>query len=235
MTSFLAVRNGTWPAEMTPKSSLDDGAIFRDDRRRREEMRTRPVDAYPREAWERLGQQLKQRRPQIDPRYRIRKVFATENDLTDKTVQEIENAYRDSFSPEMLSTIERAYRLPIGEIKRFLHGGEFEPFRPVLRISQVAFEAPAPGDRTGSVTISGGTGPDVTITADTDDAGAENALAALGELSEQERVVLAFGAPLAARVAAIVGLRRGLAAVQAAKDRKSSAGVSPSARKPGSA
>jgi hypothetical protein len=101
------------------------------------------VDAYPQEAWKRLGQRLKQRRPQIEPRYRIRKVFAEENDLTDKTVQEIEKAYRTTFSPEMLSAIEVAYRLPPGNITRFLEGGDLEPLKPVARISQVEATAPA--------------------------------------------------------------------------------------------
>lgn len=100
------------------------------------------MDAYPREAWLRLGQHLKQRRPQIDPRYRIRRVFAEENGLTDKTVQEVENAYRDTFSPVMLATIEAAYQLKDGSIERFLDGGELEPRDPAVQVSQVGISVP---------------------------------------------------------------------------------------------
>lgn len=102
------------------------------------------MDAYPTEAWERLGQHLQQRRPQIDSRYRIRRVFAAENGLTDKTVQEIENAYRTTFTPVMLSTIEAAYRLKPGAIEDVLAGGEFEPVEPVVRVSQPKLTVPDP-------------------------------------------------------------------------------------------
>jgi hypothetical protein len=106
------------------------------------------VDAYPREAWKRLGQHLQQRRPQIDTRYRIRRIFAAENVLTDKTVQEIENAYRTTFSPVMLSTIEHAYQLKPGSIERFLSGeGDLEPAEPVVRVSQPPLRIVDPGVR----------------------------------------------------------------------------------------
>jgi hypothetical protein len=80
----------------------------------------RRMETYPKDAWQRLGHLLKQRRPKIDPRYRIRRTFAEENHLTDKTVQEIENAYRETFSTEMLGAVEVAYRLPAGTIRHVL-------------------------------------------------------------------------------------------------------------------
>lgn len=76
---------------------------------------------HPVDDWQRLGTLLKRRRPQLDQRYRTRRVFADENHLTDKTVQEIENAYRQTFTQEMLSAIEVAYRLPAGTIERVLN------------------------------------------------------------------------------------------------------------------
>lgn len=60
------------------------------------------------------------RRPRLNPRYRVRRVFAEETGVPDKTVQEIENAYRSSFSDELLATIERAYRLKHGAIEAAL-------------------------------------------------------------------------------------------------------------------
>ncbi len=71
------------------------------------------MEPHPVEDWQRLGKLLKRRRPQLD-------LFAEDNSLTDKTVQEIENAYRQTFTEEMLSAIEVAYRLPAGTIGRVL-------------------------------------------------------------------------------------------------------------------
>ncbi|MFG2001773.1 hypothetical protein ACGFNU_21740 [Spirillospora sp. NPDC048911] len=78
------------------------------------------MEKYPDEDWERLGQLLRLRRPQLNQRYRIRRVFAEDNHLTDKTVQEIENAYRKTFSDDMIAAIEVAYRLPQGAIEEIL-------------------------------------------------------------------------------------------------------------------
>lgn len=78
------------------------------------------METYPDEAWQRLGKLLRQRRPLIDPRYRVRRVFAADHSLTDKTVQEVENAYRHTFSTDMIAAIEVAYRLPPGTITQVL-------------------------------------------------------------------------------------------------------------------
>lgn len=150
------------------------------------------MDAYPREAWERLGQRLKQRRPQIDTRYRVRKIFAEEHDgLTDKTVQEIENAYRTTFSDVMLSTIEAAYQLKGGSIERFLAGdGELEPLDPVVQVGQPRLTVPeraAGGLRIAQVDD---THLRVDLTIDTDVTMAE-VYARLGELSPNERAMVA--------------------------------------------
>src|SRR5690606_136616 len=82
--------------------------------------RERRMENYPDEAWQRLGKLLRQRRPLIDPRYRVRRVFAAVNRPTDKTVQEVENAYRSTFSDQMPTAIEVAYRLPPGTIHEVL-------------------------------------------------------------------------------------------------------------------
>lgn len=86
------------------------------------------MEIYPAEAWERLGQLLRQRRPQINPRYRVRRVFAEEHHLTDKTIQEIENAYRQTFTDSMLAAIEVAYRLPAGKIREVLQSPDLKEF-----------------------------------------------------------------------------------------------------------
>lgn len=78
------------------------------------------MQQHPREAWLRVGRLLKQRRPQLDPRYRVRRDFAKENGITDKTAQEVENAYRTNFTVEMIAAIERAYQIAPGAILKAL-------------------------------------------------------------------------------------------------------------------
>jgi hypothetical protein len=178
MTVRLTVRNGALISDDAPPDAhltpvLISVTIAGDARKR-----GATVDAFPREAWLRLGQHLKQRRPQIDPRYRIRKVFAEENDLTDKTVQEIENAYRTTFSDVMLSTVEHAYRLRPGSIQQFLDGGELEPLEPATRASPVALKE---SDDT-RLRIEVSVDPEVNM---------EQAVASLGELTSNERILVA--------------------------------------------
>lgn len=148
------------------------------------------MDAYPREAWKRLGQHLRQRRPQLDTRYRIRKVFAQEHGLTDKTVQEIENAYRETFSDVMLSTVERAYQLKPGSIERFLAGqGDLEPTEPVAHVSQIALHAPEP--TSSGVRVERRSDSHVTYEV-TVESGLtmDEAIASLGELTEHEELLV---------------------------------------------
>jgi hypothetical protein len=111
----------------------------------------RHVEPHPAEAWQRVGRLLKQRRPQLSPRYRIRKIFAAERGITDKTAQEVENAYRTNFSPEMIAVVEWAYALQQGSFDRTLSGGELEPDpdREPPRGSAAAPTDPAPTPETG--------------------------------------------------------------------------------------
>jgi hypothetical protein len=180
------------------------------------------LDAYPREAWLRLGQQLKQRRPQLDPRYRIRRVFAKENGLTDKTVQEIENAYRETFRPEMISVIETAYQLQEGSIERFLAGGkELEVREPIVQISQVRLTTPAPPEREPGVHVERYDERHlrVDVTVDTH-VTMDEAIASLGDLSPHERGTVAMLRDMRyepAEVAGAILLLRGLDARRAAQ------------------
>jgi hypothetical protein len=78
------------------------------------------ADAPPREAWERLGALLAERRGQLDPRYRHRNVFATEVGLKESLLADVENAKRETFTPPTLAAIEVAYRIAPGSIRQVL-------------------------------------------------------------------------------------------------------------------
>jgi hypothetical protein len=77
-------------------------------------------EQWPKEAWIRVGELLKQRRPQIDPRYHKRRAFARDTGIPDKTIQEVENAYRSTFSSDLIAGFETAYRLAAGSIREVL-------------------------------------------------------------------------------------------------------------------
>lgn len=101
------------------------------------------------EAWLRVGGMLKRRRPEIDPRYRVRKRFAEANGLPDKTVQEIENGYRTSFRETTMAAFDKAYQLAPGSIDQALDTptmtefpnklGPTEPATPTQPTDDVAF------------------------------------------------------------------------------------------------
>lgn len=82
------------------------------------------------EAWQRVGRMLKQRRVQLNQRYRIRRIFAQERGISDKTAQEIENApnYRTSFSAELVAAIETAYGIAAGSVDKALADPEMTKF-----------------------------------------------------------------------------------------------------------
>lgn len=82
------------------------------------------------EDWRRVGQMLRQRRVHLDQRYRVRRIFAKERGITDKTAQEIEYApkYRTSFSPEMLASIEAAYAIAPGSMYKALNDPDLTEF-----------------------------------------------------------------------------------------------------------
>jgi hypothetical protein len=87
---------------------------------------------YPRDAWERLGRLLAARRAQIDPRYRIRKVFAAEvgaeMDIRESMLADLENAKRpNTFPPATIAAFETAYQLQPGSFEEALAGGELTP------------------------------------------------------------------------------------------------------------
>ena len=85
-------------------------------------------------AWTRLGELLIQRRVQLDPRYRNRRLFAIERGLDSRLVADIERARRQNFEGVTLAAaIEAAYRLEPGSIGRTLHGGELEQAAPAVR------------------------------------------------------------------------------------------------------
>ena len=76
--------------------------------------------------WERLGRLLIQRRTALDPRYNNRQAFADATGLKYRLVYDIEEHRRDNFGDTTLTSIEVAYKLDPGAIKRFLDGGELD-------------------------------------------------------------------------------------------------------------
>lgn len=152
---------------------------------------------YPDEAWQRLGRLLLQRRPQLDARYRIRKVFAAERGLTDKSVQDVENAYRKNFSDEIISAFETAYQWSPGSIDRVLSGGDPEP---VNERTSSRFEI-----------IDGGGGSEARND-DYEDESDETMIANFEAgifRDPSERIMWALDLPVEPRLSAIRGKRRG--------------------------
>ncbi|MCW2899782.1 MAG: hypothetical protein JWO67_2047 [Streptosporangiaceae bacterium] len=78
------------------------------------------MDSYPQEAWQRVGKLLSRRRGQLDPRYRVRKIFAEEVGLKESLLLELENAKRTTFTPPTLASAEAAYRIAHGSIDKAL-------------------------------------------------------------------------------------------------------------------
>lgn len=71
-------------------------------------------------AWQRLAGLLVDRRVQLAPRYRNRRVFCEEKDLDYRVVSDIESARRDNFSGVMLTALEVGYEIAEGGIRKFL-------------------------------------------------------------------------------------------------------------------
>jgi len=101
-----------------------------------------PNTTYPKDAWIRVGQLLKQHR-EVDLHERVRRDFANavqarDLKVTEKTIQQIENAYRSNFSEGLLAEIENAYQLQHGSIRDALEGGDLTPLpaqaRPPLTV-----------------------------------------------------------------------------------------------------
>jgi hypothetical protein len=77
-------------------------------------------------AWQRLAGLLVERRVQLAPRYRNRRVFCEEKDLDYRVVSDIESARRDNFSGVMLTALEVGYEITEGGIRKFLEDPSLE-------------------------------------------------------------------------------------------------------------
>ncbi len=103
--------------------------------------------------WERAGNLLIQRRIDMDPRYRNRRLFAEERGLNWRLLHDIERAKRTNFEPETLAAVESAYRLVPGSYGRMLEGGGLEPLPDAAAAAGPLDRAGASGpdpDRPGS-------------------------------------------------------------------------------------
>ena len=79
---------------------------------------------------ERLGRLLMQRRVELDPRYRNRRVFAGEREINYRLVMDIENSTRDNFDDAMLAFISLAYGWTADSAARVMEGGDPVPADP---------------------------------------------------------------------------------------------------------
>lgn len=77
--------------------------------------------------WKRLGEQLILRRIQIDPKYRVRTVFARERGINYKLAADVETGYRADFATATLAEIARAYEVTYESIGEALRGGDLVP------------------------------------------------------------------------------------------------------------
>lgn len=101
-----------------------------------------PGDGFPLAAWERLGVLLRQRRGQLDARYRHRNVFAEEVGLKESLLADLENAKRTTFTQETLAAVEVAYGLGPGSIREALTNPSLTEFPHRLGRTRMA-EPPA--------------------------------------------------------------------------------------------
>lgn len=88
--------------------------------------------------WKRLGRLLAERRIEIAARYKNKNLFAAERQINRRMLWSIESGERDTYTPDTLRDIERAYMLVPGSMGRTLAGGDLEPVSdrapaPVLR------------------------------------------------------------------------------------------------------
>ena len=85
-------------------------------------------------AWERLGILLRQRRIDLDLRYRRRTAFERERaaGINARMLQDIENGSRGGYSADNKRAMEKAYGLKGGNIDAILAGGALEPEEPDL-------------------------------------------------------------------------------------------------------
>ena len=80
-------------------------------------------------AYDRLGRLLRQRRIDLDLKYRTRTRFREERaaGINERMLQDIENGSRGGYSADNKRAIEGAYELAPGSLDRTLAGGDIEP------------------------------------------------------------------------------------------------------------
>lgn len=83
------------------------------------------------------------RRIEVDPRYSNRQLFADERGVNYRTISDIERGRRDNYEDATIASLEVAYAVRPGSIRRAVAGGELEPVPSPLR--SVA-SAPPPAD-----------------------------------------------------------------------------------------
>jgi hypothetical protein len=83
------------------------------------------VSASEGRAWGTLGELLSRRRVELDPRYKVRTLFATERSINERLAFDIEKAPRTriTFTVPRLAEIARAYAVTYDSITRVLDEG----------------------------------------------------------------------------------------------------------------
>lgn len=76
------------------------------------------------EAWQRLAAKLTERRASLRPEWADRTAFARDNQLSYRSLSDLETARRDNYKASWLTRIEHAYRWQPGSIQRVLAGAE---------------------------------------------------------------------------------------------------------------
>ena len=81
-------------------------------------------------AWQNLANLLIQRRVQLNPSYRTRRVFCEEKKIDYRVISDIESARRDNFSGPMIAAIEIAYDIAEGSIEMALKDPNLKELPP---------------------------------------------------------------------------------------------------------
>jgi hypothetical protein len=95
--------------------------------------------------WQRLGEEVERRRGQLG--YGSRHAFAEATQFAEKTLGDVENARRETYSPVTLARLERALRWPPGTVDAILAGDsppasrpDLPPFDPAIPVPQLVAE-----------------------------------------------------------------------------------------------
>lgn len=105
------------------------------------------------QAWARLGELLRARRAQIDPRYHNKRLFCAERGVSYRVVSDIETARRQNFTADVLASLESAYKLASGAIAEAIENGPVESLRPEVSVAELPVSrgvllVPVPDDMT---------------------------------------------------------------------------------------